>query len=110
MGQLFFGWLNEIFVKALKVFIIVEAAATDDASLVDDGEAHGIGWSGDVWIVGQKTNETWMALKETELKSLEYLFNGKRLYQLRHWANWNTTYYMPLSQTFTTFQFYGQQT
>lgn len=29
--------------KALKVFIIVEAAATDDASLVDDGEAHGIG-------------------------------------------------------------------
>ena len=54
MGQLFFGWLNEIFVKALKVFIIVEAAATDDASLVDDGEAHGIGWSGDVWIVGSK--------------------------------------------------------
>lgn len=43
LGQLFFGWLNEIFVKALKVFIIVEAAATDDASLVDDGEAHGIG-------------------------------------------------------------------
>jgi len=43
LGQLFFGWLNEIFVKALKFFIIVEAAATDDDSLVDDGEAHGIG-------------------------------------------------------------------
>ena len=53
VGSVIF-WVVEWDICEGQVFIIVEAAATDDASLVDDGEAHGIGWSGDVWIVGSK--------------------------------------------------------